>query len=968
MKDFITKLSERTDEFGNHYRKYRQAVQRHLSQLIQRLEDKKRRDAIHILHPAYDFGTELNIVASITRDVEEKLRFVGTYFALHFLLLNRQAIDLLRMDVLASQVDRLPIYKKFMLTAGNNFRILTVNYIKQLLNIFIDKKSSPDFVILGVGTKSDQDDIDVGIIEDTHGDRMKFNRTIAHISQEMLKSAITFHFHLSEHIGDSYYSASISEYKKALKHEIKDFVIINEMLSAAVISGSDRLFKRYQKEIIGRYFYHKDGDNRYHEGYLRGISGEVHSLLARPISPTCINFKEDGLRAIKSIICAQKTVFNIERVNAWDIIDRLKIADPKNDYAYSALERSLTFFEIFRYLYQLFVTQDEEIIFDENALENIRRVAKILGYRDVGRCRAEEHILVHYYEHIQNIRTVIPLLVDDIKEHLRSTSTFASMMYPDYIGNIAEDFIKKFRFFIGTSFWHDILDNFKTEQFVIRFVSDLNKLPARKRTNIIKLYFESFKYDLYSLISLITILGKHKSSFSVFEDLNIHFLKNVETIPSVVRNLAYVFNNFPSLINQYIALNHEPALNFYLRILEKKIFEKDIANIVSQLESLIGIHLSSSQFFKRFFMRILNKYPDSIRLLDAPEQLQEFADGIYSDVSSMPTFKERKEKLGDYYDCEMMRVGIKTLSGAPVEETNAEFTEFSDRYILTLFDICRRDVDTQYRKRLITDDLLAIFAAGGHAREQAYDDDYDIIVLLKSKDPKILKYCNKIITKMNTEIIQRGTIPHHRFTDYFGRFVILLEEVEQLLADERDDIFIEKSQMLGARLVIGSHRFEKEFHQRIVKPHIFDKKQEYISQMVGEITSRHSSNDEKMAEIERDIKESVGGLRDVEMIMLILKAKFEITTPVNSKLFDHAVQHQKNLRKDIHDLAQAFSFLKTLRDTYRLTAGASDIIVTEALDGSAQIMGFRSNNDLFDAFKKTKEKAKTAIANLLAKL
>ncbi|MGB3341996.1 MAG: hypothetical protein WBB37_11005 [bacterium] len=968
MKDFIKKLSERTGEFGNHYRKYRQAVEKHLSTLVTKLEAHKRRDAVHILHPGYDFGNELSIVASTAQGTEEKLNFIGTYFALHFLLHNRYAVDQLKMDVLALRADRLSIYKKFMLAVGNNFRMLTAEYIKELLDIFIDRTDSPDFVILGVGTKSDQDDIDVGIIDDGHGDRMKFNRAIAHISQEMLKFAITFHFHLSEHIGDNYYSASINEFKKALKHEIKDFVIINEMLSAAVINGSNQLFNKYRKEIIDRYFYHQESDNRYHEGYLRGITGEVHSLLARPISTTSIHFKEDGLRAIKSIICAQKTVFNIDQVNAWAIIEKLKTVDSKNNDNYNALERSLTFFEIFRYLYQLFITQDEEIVLDDNALENIGRVAKILGYKNLGRCHAEEHILVHFYEHIQNIRKIIPTLVDDIKEHLRLTSRFTPMMHSSYPGNIAEDFIEEFRFFKGTSFWHDILDNFKIEDFVLRFVEALNSLPPKKRKNIIKQYFELFRYDLYSLIYLITILGKHKSSFPVFEELNVHLLKNVEAMPGVVRNLAYVFNNFPVLVNRYMALNSDLALNSYLRIFEKKIFEKDIADIVNDMVTLIGIHLSSSKFFKRFIMRILDKYPDSIRLLESPLQLQEFADGIYSDINSMPTFQARKERLGDYYDCEMMRVGIKTLSGATVEETNAEFTEFSDRYMLTLFDLCRYDVDSQYKKRLITDDLFAVFAAGGHAREQAFDDDYDILVLLNSKDPEILKYCNKIITKMNGEIIKRGTIPHHRFTDYFGRFVILLEDVEQLLAEERDDIFIEKSQMLGARLIIGSHRFEEEFHRRIVKPYIFDRKQEYISQMTNEIMSRHNSTDEKIMEIERDIKEGVGGLRDVEMMMLILKAKYEITTPVNSQLFDCIARDHKNLSKDIQNMAKAFSFLKTLRDTYRITAGASDIIITESLDGAKQVMGYQTNNELYRAFQRTKREVKKSIANLLAKI
>ncbi|NIP41278.1 MAG: hypothetical protein GWN61_01065, partial [candidate division Zixibacteria bacterium] len=69
--------------------------------------------------------------------------------------------------------------KKFMIDAGNNFRMLTSNYINQLLNMYLKDKSGPAFVILGVGTKADQDDIDVGIIDDGTGNRHEFNRVIS---------------------------------------------------------------------------------------------------------------------------------------------------------------------------------------------------------------------------------------------------------------------------------------------------------------------------------------------------------------------------------------------------------------------------------------------------------------------------------------------------------------------------------------------------------------------------------------------------------------------------------------------------------------------------------------------------------------------------------------------------------------------------------------------------------------------
>ncbi len=963
MKDFLSILTERISEFGNHFRKYIQIVSKNIDQLVRELEARKRRNLVHILHQAYDFASEFRIIAGMGETTEEKLKFLGTYYAVQFLHMNRQAIDLLRMEIIASADNRLPLYRDFMLTVGNNFRLLTATYIKELLEIFI--KTPPEFVVMGVGTKSDQDDIDIGIIDDGSEAREKFNRTVALVSQEMQKFSTSFHFHLSEHIGGQFYSASIDEYKKVLDHGIRDFVIINEMLSGALIIGSEKMFEAYRREIIARYFYQVEGDNRFHEGYLRGILGEISSLLAHPISTTHLNFKEDALRAIKSIISAQKTIFNIEKVNAWAILDELKQKDKKRFNEYEALDRSLTFFEIFRYLYQLFVTQDEQVFLDDIALQNLRKIARLLGYIDMGRCHAEEHILVHYYEHIRNIRRIIPIFVNDIKTHLKENSLFTHMFQENYQGNLAEDYINRLGFFRGTTFWDDILDYFKTEKLLKKFINDLNSFDADKKIEITRKYIEWMAYDFYLLIKFLTILGENTISLTIYKDFNLQLLRMLELTPDIARNIAFVFYRYPHLIHGYFTLNDEENLKFYLRIIERRVYEEDIAIILNDLKKLMSIHLLSSKFFKHIFLRILKSYPECIGLLNKPERLKEFANGLYSDIGSMRNYEEKRTRLGDYYDLEMLKVGIDSLDNMPVSITNNEFIEFSDGYIQTLSDLCRREVDAEYKKRIITEDIMAIFAAGGHAREQAYDDDYDMIVLLNSEDKDILTYCNKVVSKMNAEIIKRGTIPHHRFAEYFGRFVIRLSELEQLLSEERPDIFIEKSQILGARIVVGTHRFVKDFTDRIVKTHIFDKKEEYVSQMINEIYSRHGG---EPGDTENNIKEGVGGLRDIEMIMLIIKAQFNIKEPVNSKLFEDVASMKEELAGDLSVLAAAFDFLKHLRDIYRLTIGASDVILPEALEVPAQIMGFNSSIELYGQYKRVSKDVASTIAAIIDKL
>jgi len=939
MKDFITILLEKTRDFGNHYRKHIQVVQRFYEEMRDRIEVHKRRELVHFLHPAHNFPEELRIVAGVADNDEERLKYIGTYFSLHLLWMNRQLIDMLRMELIHPGQERFSIYKNFMREAGDRFRLLTATYIDELLKILTRGMDTPTYAIMGVGTKSDQDDIDVGIIDDGSKDRAGFNRVIARLNQEMLKYATTLHFHLSEHIGARHFSASIDEYKKALETELRDFVIINEMLGAALIIGDQRLFERFQKEVIARYFFSPPGNNKFHEGYLRGIVGEVRTLLAKPLGRLHINFKDDGLRPIKSIISAKKTIFNIHKVNAWDIIDELKKIDSQRVNEYEILEQALTLIEIFRYLYQMVVTQEEEIIIDENSLKNIRKVARVLGYTDMGSCNAEQHLLVHYYEQMTNLRKTIPILCDDIKHHLKEISIFVPLFKPDYTGNLALDFIIRFKFFRGTSFWDDVLDVFNNPDVLDRFIFDFNTFDLKKQEGIIKNYIGWLKFDLYTLLTFLTFLGENKNSFSIFERLNAQFLKILDKTPDIVRNILFVYHRYPQIVNKFLGFNDTKNLLRLKKMFQEKSYEEELILIIDELDGLINIHLTASQFLKRYFKRITDKYSEVLRLLKNLDDLKEFADGIYSDVSSVKTFPEKREKLGDYYDLEMVRVSLASLRGIPPQITNAEFIEFADQYIRTLYDLCREEVDKEFNKRIVTEDVLAIFASGGHAREQAFDDDYDLIVILNSEDPDLLNYSNRVISRMNAEIIKRGTIPHHRFAEYFGRFVIKLQEIEELLSEERPDIFIEQSQILGARLIAGSRHFERKFLNSVLQEKIFKRKDIYIRQMLEEIHSRHPTEKE-FINSEIDIKECSGGLRDIEMILLILKAYLEINEPVNSRLFELLSQKLPHWKDEFVTLQNDFYFIKRIKDIYRLTIGATDSILADKLDLVGSIMGF----------------------------
>jgi hypothetical protein len=947
MGDPLQNLKEQARTLGNHNQKYIHAIASHVDALTLKLEEKGKIDRVHLWLPGHDLRAEMDTVAAVGENLRQKLDFLGCYYSLQFLQMNLRTVDVLRFN-LASTQEPFTIYKQFMKQSGNEIRQLTAAYMNKLLDLFIPRAERPEFCICGVGTRADQDDIDVGIIDDGSTKRRRLNAAVGQMSSEVFRFASSFHFHLSEHVRGEGYSASIPEYEAILDKEIRDFVIISEMLGAAHIVGSRSLLKKFKEDITERYFYHRGGDNRYHEGYLRGILGEVISLLAKPLSSYRIHPKDDGLRIIKGIISAKKTIFGVREVNAWDIIEQLRRKDSLRP-EYEELEGALTFLEIFRYLYQLFVVQEEDVpLDDEHTRLNVETVAKTLGYEDRGALSAGVHLLVDYYEWIKLTRRCVPALIDDLKKHLLSTSIFTVMFQEarakidsgTYKVNFPVELADALRFFHGTTFWDDVLEALGGDPLLGRFVSDMESLSAQKSNAVIQRYFDWTSSDLYSLTHFLTILCRETEDLctqKLFRRFNSLFLDRLGTFPNITYRMALVFHLYPGPLNSYLGLLDSSSLAKFRGLLKQgQGLTEEMSEVVRKLESLCGLYTVSSHHFKRYFQRVTTKYPECLRNLGSIDKLQELSKGVFGDVKNLPSFEAKKEALGDYYDLEFFIAGLQTLQGVCAEKTNFQFTQFSDNYIQTLFDTCKKEVDAAQRGRLATRDLLAIYAAGGHAREQAYDDDYDMIVLLDSASEEMLAYFSKIIAKMNTEMIKRGMLPHYRLAEHFGRYVVTLGEIENLFLRETPDSFVDKSQLLGSRLVVGSRKFEEKFVERIIRPYIFEKKDEYIRQMAHEMESRHSVPEEDGY----NLKEAPGGLRDIEMMLLVYKARFGLRQPICSVIFETLVMLDSQHSKEIGRLCNAFHFLKRVRDIYRLTVAAVDSLSQSHLSDAAKILDF----------------------------
>ncbi len=973
------KLCELAREFSNYTSKYLQQTGAVVGELTTRLEQAGLRDEVHLWQPAWNLEREMDIVAHVAPEGHERIRYLGCYYGLQYLRMNIQAIEALRADVVPG-ASREEVYREFLANIGASYSQLVVTFMRKVLDVLIGPEELPPFAICGVGTLTDQDDVDIAVVVADEENRDALNSVLGRLSSMMLRYATRFHFYLSENVSPESFATSLEEYHEYADTHPGDYIVISELLNAEPLYGDRVLFDRLQKEIVERYYADSGADKIYHEGFVRGALGDAISLATRDFENDRIVPKDDALRVIKSLVHIKRTIHGLREPNVWHNLKRLADIEPWNAEKNDVLETSLIFFEILRYLYQLLVVQDEVIILDTPVMaENLARVAAAIGYRGRGAVGPEETLLVHYYDSVDKVRTVADDLAREVEENLRTSSAFLNLVStsPQPPGQLLSATLKLIRFLVKVAFWDDVFELLvaSDKKLLRALVTDFNSLPPDSRERRVNELVGLVKRNAELFMKLLVLLGENRDEVDareLFDAMNAAFLREFETFYNPAREAAHLFAAQPVLLNRYLAeVDHDTAKRF-MELVSREVTVPSLKPAAASLRGLCKLRYYGSAYLRRYLQAVLKKYPDCLYLLDDLDALAEKSQGIVAEAAIVPSPAGKKELLGDYYDLELLRIGLMTLNGATIEETNARYTEFSDDYLNFLFDACREELAEEYGRWVTSFDVMAIYAAGGHAREWAFNDDYDLIVLIDSGDEKLQELGGAVISAMSAEICKRGMMPHYRFLEHFGSYVIPLSQLEEFFRRENETDFIEKSQLLESRLVVGTSTFEEETYERIIKPFVFNRADRYIADMKGEMASRQQAVGDVF--LPNNVKECVGGLRDIVMAILICKARFGIRDPLTSHILEGIGRVYPQAGLELRSLYNSMCFLKNLRDVYRLAVCLDDNLDFEHADVVGEVLGFEGEapgekgRQVKEAFERTTAKVAAEIKSVLAKV
>ncbi len=606
----------------------------------------------------------------------------------------------------------------------------------------------------------------------------------------------------------------------------------------------------------------------------------------------------------------------------------------------------------------------------------IARIAEMIGFRGKGVVPAKDFLLVNYFDLLDSNFEAIEVLNGDLRRHLHEISVFKPIFSLDsqsrvgFRSNLALDFIKQTKFFKNIVYWDDFLEELGAEKnsFYDEFVKSFLELPLKMRSVIAGAYLSGVNNDVNPALKFLSVLGKKAAASrgkEVFKILSSKLIDQLEKLPAPSDALARAVHVHPDLLNNFMSYLDWDLLNRLGKISSSQPSLPALARYHPQLQTLCEIHCKSSQFFKRHFLAIIDKYPLYIKNLYHNDRLKEITDGFYSDLNTPPTIRDRMDLLGDYYDLEFVRVGLLAISGESCERTDLEFTEFCDNYTLLLYDLCQKEVHLSLGYSMHTRDLFALYTTGGHAREQGFDDDYDMIVILDSEDKDQIDYCNKIVGRLNSEILKRGILPHHRFADHLNSYVVSLSQLKQLLSGNGNETFIDKAQVLASRMLVGSGKLEHRLNTEIVEPLIFSNSEKFIARLKEEMQSRHASAGDEQA---NDVKECRGGLRDIEMLLLMYESKYKAREPLSRKFLRKLSEFEPDNSPYFKLIEAHLNFIKNLRDLYRLKVAALNVVDPRYLAPVAESMGYGNEEDAGERLFKDFEARSPEAAGVIEKL
>ena len=931
-------LARRCLRFGRHFERYIATVGTHLEALEQGLVAARRFDSVELWTLAGPGVKEqMRFVRDIGASQQQKLDFMAAYYSLQFLHMNLAAADRLELT-LSSEADASGAFRSFIEGQARIYQQLNAAYIDSMLDLFLAGRTCPRYTLCVVGTRSDQDDVDVMVFHDGSCDAGPLNQALGRTVAEFFRKAGRLHFYVAECMRIHGLAAPIDDYLSTLRGSLTNFVMISELLSGEPLTGDRDLFLTYQQEIVDRFYGRKRRWRKFHEGFLRGLLGELHSMLVTPVRPDRMEFKLDALRLAKGMALAGKTIHGIEDAQPLPVLDRLRSMSNAQADDYAALQENLVFVEALRLVYHMLGVQEESLNLDADGLALLAPVARHMGFRERGGMPPVSYLVVRYFEAVQRIRDACRRIMPELADYVSGLSNYSYLPGSGEKKNLATELAGAVRVFAGHIFFDDVLGALSRNNGAAarRLTTDVFRLTGRKRAEVIESFASFAGSDATTLLRLMLVVRQvgTPQSLELFDTLFMALVGQLQGSDVKVSRLVDAFGYSPGLFNRFVEALTRTQRSTLEEALDVALWDEAAREELARLKKYIRVRTAGSEFYRRVFRRVTAHSPQFIGYLSDTDALKRFASGFLADIESSPA-EVASDALVRYFDLAWLSSAIDALNSVPIERYRPAFVEMMDRYLACEFSLCRSVTTAAIGAP--EPDRFAVFAAGGFARRQAFGDDIDLVMLLDSDDPVQAAYYRKLWARMHRDLVRRGAVPQYRFADHFGEYVVPFSLFAEWFSSGRADT-VDLTQLLGLRRIIGSPRVERMVREQIVRRHFVPRAADYCRDIAVDMAGRWADSSVLPHDV-IDIKEAPGGLRDIEHLLLVLKASTPETAVGPTHEDSELEAAFPALAGEVRTLLACRDFCRRVRDLYRLAVAARDDIAVQHLAVVARILG-----------------------------
>ncbi|MGB3974914.1 MAG: hypothetical protein WBM02_07470 [bacterium] len=984
-------LSGGLERLSNHFKKYRHLVEQNIPELRQRLAERGMAGKVHLWRKSHNYKRQMLAVANVAESKEEMQRYIGTYFALQMLHLHFISIESLRREF-GNDTDRIKVYRQILYRLRIQRRTLISTYLSMLIHVLYGDTRLDGIAISNVGMIMDQEDLDIAVFYSPGVDKAAWDAVIGQMAAEFFKYSSKMHFYLAELVATRSYLADVSDFQKFLAKDVSNFVLITELMASEYLFGDTRTMKSMEENIINKFFY--DPKDRYwHEAYLRGLMAEVQSRIQERIDLRWASPKNDALRLIHNSVSLLKSIYRVHEHGSRDTLDTLIIRDPGSKGLYLKLQDALNFCEMFQHVYQLLISIDDQFdTSDPVTIENLDIVAETMGFQALGPVRPGSRLMVHYYEELSQLSILAGRVMEKVSEHLRKITVFNDLFQGNkppelnikWTDSLIRNLFSVIKQFWGIRYWDDvlILMGENNGRYLNQLVDSIEQLSSHRRLPVFRRLVDVIAFDMDSMVQMAVLFReyiRHPSTLDYPHEMNQWLLELIKNDPTRLDALIKLTLTNPETVTRFLAQLEHQQLSELERIVENiKYQDEDFISHQKKFVILCKVLTFSSNNYRRFFIKIVGKRPEIVTHIDDLRYLDRVRQLLWAELSDAESPEDLSERLTTFYQFGFSRCGLEALNRLDdLESFYHMYHSFFRRYFRWLYRASQWTVESKnlYPFELATQDEddqpIAIFCAGGYALEEAFENDIDLFVICERSDQVFLRYASSIVNGINRELNRQGVSTQHRFAEYFNSFVIPIQQLESRFDEPYETDFIEWSQLLNARLLVGSQSFDR-FIDNLLERKLFSNPARFIESLLAEIDDRQKDH-RQIKNQPINVKENPGGLRDIQLILQAALAFLGRRESDVWKTFEMLISKIPKLESEFKTLERNYRFFRTFKDLYYFSSSADDNIIFDRLLYISQKMGIktadsgefsRSTSQLIRRYKDRLYRSRTVIQKI----